>query len=140
MTLLNIGQVAKETGVTVETVRFYEKQGLIAAPQRSDAGYRHYPLDTVKRVQFIKHAKEVGFTLKDIGELLALRQKPGASCADIKLRATQKIEEVDQKLRDLNRIRDALGRMILKCRGRGELSECPILEELDLGENERHAG
>ncbi len=135
MTLLNIGQVAKQTGVTVETVRFYEKQGLIAAPQRTDAGYRQYPLDTVKRVRFIQHAKEVGFTLKDIGELLALRQKPGTSCTDIKLRATQKIEEVDQKIQDLNRIRDALGRMVMKCSGRGDLSECPILEELELDEN-----
>ena len=134
MTLLSIGQVAKQTGVTVETVRFYEKQSLIVAPQRTDTGYRQYPLDTVKRVQFIQHAKEVGFTLKDIGELLALRQRPGTSCTDIKLRATQKIEEVDQKIHDLNRIRDALGRMIMKCSGRGELSECPILEELELGE------
>ena len=134
MALLNIGQVAKQTGVTVEALRFYEKQGLIAAPQRTDAGYRQYPLDAVKRVQFIQRAKEAGFTLKDIGELLALRQKPGTSCADIKLRATQKIEEVDQKIHDLNRIRDALGRMVLKCSGRGELSGCPILEELELEE------
>ena len=132
MMLLNIGQVAKRTGVTVETVRFYEKQGLLAAPQRSDAGYRQYPLETVKRVRFIQHAKDVGFTLKDIGELLALRQEPGTSCTDIKLRATQKIEEVDQKIRDLKRIRDAVGRMVMKCSGRGALSQCPILEELEL--------
>jgi len=134
MRLLNIGQVAERTGVTVEAVRFYEKRGLIAAPQRSDAGYRQYQPETVKRVQFIQRAKEVGFTLKDIGELLALRQKPGTSCADIKLRATQKIEEVDQKIQDLNGIRDALGRMIMKCSGSGTLSECPILEELELDE------
>ena len=134
MTLISIGQVAKQTGVTVEAVRFYEKQGLIAAPQRTDAGYRQYPLDAVKRVQFIQRAKEAGFTLKDIGELLALCQKPGTSCADIKLRATQKIAEVDHKIHDLNRIRDSLGRMVLKCSGRGELSGCPILEELELEE------
>jgi len=134
MMLLNIGQVAKQTGVTVETVRFYEKHGLIAAPQRSDSGYRQYPPETVKRVQFIQHAKEVGFTLKDIGELLALRREPGTTCTDIKLRATQKIEEVDQKIQDLKRIRDALGRMIMKCSGRGTLSQCPILEELELDE------
>jgi Hg(II)-responsive transcriptional regulator len=137
MTLLNIGQIAKQTGVTVETIRFYEKQGLIATPKRSDAGYRQYPSETVKRIHFIQHAKEVGFTLKDIAELLALRQKPGTSCGDIKLRATQKIEEIDQKIQDLKRIREALGRMILKCRGRGALSECPILEELELDESER---
>ncbi len=113
-------------------MRFYEKQGLIAAPQRSASGYRQYPLETVKRVRFIQHAKEAGFTLKDVGEFLSLRREPGTSCADIKLRATQKIEEVDQKIRDLQRIRDALVRMVLKCSGRGALSQCPILEELEL--------
>lgn len=135
MTVLNIGEVAKRTGVTVETVRFYEKQGLIVTPQRSRSGYRQYPAETVKRVRFIQRAKEVGFTLKDVGELLALRREPGTSCAEIKLRATQKIEEVDQKIQDLNRIRDALGRLIMKCSGRGALRECPILEELELDEN-----
>ncbi len=135
MTLLNIGQVAKRTGVTVETLRFYEKQGLIATSQRSDGGYRQYSSDTVKRLRFIQHAKDVGFTLKDIAELLALRQEPGTSCADIKLRATQKIEEVDRKIQDLKRIREALARMILKCRGRGALRECPILEELEIDED-----
>lgn len=134
MNLLNIGQVANRTGVTVETVRFYEKQSLIAKPVRTNAGYRQYPPETVKRVLFIQHAKEVGFALKDIGDLLALRQKPGTSCSDIKFRATQKIEEVDQKIQDLNRIRAALGRMVMKCSGQGDLSECPILEELELDE------
>jgi MerR family mercuric resistance operon transcriptional regulator len=134
MSLLNIGQIAKQTGVTVETVRFYEKQGLIATPERSESGYRQYPEDTLKRVRFIQRAKEAGFTLKDIGELLALRQEPGTSCSDIKLRATRKIEEVDQKMQELKRIRDALGRMIMKCSGRGSLTDCPILEELEFDE------
>ena len=131
MTMLNIGQVAKQTGVTVETVRFYEKQGLIDAPKRSGSGYRQYPQETVKRLRFIQNAKEVGFTLKDISELLTLRQEPGTSCPDIKLRATLKIEEVDRKIRDLNRIRNALARMILKCSAEGPVSQCPLLEELD---------
>ena len=134
MELLNIGQVAKQTGITVETVRFYEKKNLIDAPLRSESGYRQYPLDTVKRVRFIQRAKDVGFTLKDIGELLDLRQVPGTSCTDIKLRATQKIEEVDLKIRDLKKIHDALARMIMKCSGSGALSQCPILEELDIDE------
>lgn len=133
--LLNIGQVAKQTEVTVETIRFYEKQGLIASPQRSDAGYRQYPLETIKRVRFIQHAKEVGFTLKDIGELLALRREPDSSCADIKLRATQKIEDVDKKIQELKRLREALARMVIKCRGLGPLSTCPILDELEFDED-----
>lgn len=134
MTLLNIGEVAKQTGITVETVRFYEKQGLIAAPPRSVSGYRQYPPETVKRVQFIQNAKAVGFTLKDIAELLALHRKPGTSCSDIKLRATQKIEEVEQKIHELQNIRNALGRMIMKCGDGNDLSDCPILEELELDE------
>lgn len=132
MSLLSIGQVAKETGVTVETVRFYEKQGLIDEPSRSESGYRQYPQGTTKRVHFIQHAKEVGFTLKEVAELLALRREPGTSCSDIKIRTTQKIESVDQKIRDLQIIREALSRMILKCSGGDDLSTCPILEELDM--------
>jgi MerR family mercuric resistance operon transcriptional regulator len=131
VTLLTVGQIAERTQVTVETVRFYEKQGLIAAPQRSDSGYRQFPQETVRRVRFIQNAKKVGFTLKDIADLLALRREPGTSCTDIKLRATQKIEEVDRKIQDLNRIRDALERMILSCSGDGAASQCPILEELE---------
>jgi MerR family mercuric resistance operon transcriptional regulator len=132
MELLNIGQVAKQTGVTVETIRFYEKQNLITTPQRTESGYRQYPLDTIKRVRFIQHAKDVGFTLKEVTELLALRRKPNASCTEIKLRTLQQIEEVDQKISDLKKIREALGRMVMKCSGHGALSECPILEELEL--------
>lgn len=131
MELLNIGEVAKRTGITVEAVRFYEKQGLIRAPQRSPGGYRQYTPETVKRVRFIQRAKEVGFTLKDIAELLALRQEPGTSCGDVKLHATRKIEEIDRKIEDLQRIRRALGRMIMKCSGSGGLGSCPILEELE---------
>lgn len=134
MSTLNIGQVAKQTGVTVETIRFYEKKGLIEAPERSDSGYRRYPAEITKRVHFIRRAKEVGFTLSEISELLTLRREPGTSCSDIKLRATQKIESVDQKIQDLQRIRDALARMVLKCQGRGRLQDCPILEELELDE------
>lgn len=131
MAKLTIGQVAKQTGVTVETLRFYEKQGLIETPRRTSSGYRQYPQETVKRVRFIQNAKEVGFTLKDIAELLTLRQEPGTSCPDIKLRASLKIDEVDQKIRDLTRIREALARMIVKCSSEGPVSQCPILEELD---------
>lgn len=132
MGLLNIGEVASQTGVTVEAVRFYEKKNLIDAPLRSESGYRQYPQETVKRIRFILRAKEVGFTLKDIVELLELRREPGTSCTDIKVRASRKIEEVDHKIEDLGRIREALARMIMKCSGNSALSECPILEELDL--------
>jgi MerR family mercuric resistance operon transcriptional regulator len=131
MTQLSIGQLAKATGVTVEALRFYEKQGLVVTPARTDAGYRQYSPETVRRVKFIQHAKEVGFTLNDIGQLLALRQEPGTSCADIKLKATEKIIDVESKIKELQKIREALQRMVLKCTSKSNLSDCPILEELD---------
>lgn len=134
MKLLNIGQLAKKTYVTVETLRFYEKQGLIVTPQRTDSGYRQYPPDTVKRVFFIQRAKEVGFTLKEIKELLFLRRQPGSSCTDVKLRSLEKIEEVDKKIEDLEKIKRALSQMVMRCTGSGDLSGCPILETLDFGE------
>lgn len=134
---LSIGQLARAAGVTVETLRFYEKQGLLATPQRTDSGYRQYPPDSIKRVRFIQHAKQVGFTLNDIGELLALRQGKNTSCADIKARATHKIDQVERKIKELERISDALSRMTQKCSGSGSLSDCPILEELELDEQEQ---
>lgn len=134
MALLNIGKVAKQAEMTVETIRFYEKQGLITPPERNASGYRQYPEETVKRLKFIRHAKEVGFTLNEIAELLALRRSKGASCADIKVRTAEKIELVDEKIRDLKRIRTALISLMMKCTGKGPVSECPILEELELDE------
>ncbi|HSM69056.1 MAG TPA: heavy metal-responsive transcriptional regulator, partial [Xanthomonadales bacterium] len=110
MNLLSIGQVANATGVTVETLRFYEKKRLLDPPGRTPAGYRQYPPETVKRVLFIQRAKEVGFTLKDVTELLSLREQPGTTCSDIRLRASQKVEEVNRKLADLEHIRAALVR------------------------------
>jgi len=131
MTTLNIGQLARQTGVTVETVRFYEKQGLIAAPRRTAAGYRQYPPETVQRLHFIQNAKDVGFTLRDIGELLAMREESGTTCQDIQLRASDKLVEVEQKLRELTRIRNALARLVTKCKAQTVEGECPILAEFD---------
>ena len=131
MTQLSIGQLAKNTGVTVETLRFYEKKGLVTPPVRTDSGYRRYQPETVKRVRFIQRAKAVGFTLNEIAQLLTLKQEPGTSCADIKLKATEKIDDVESKIRELTRIRQALQKMVLKCTGKTDLSGCPILEELE---------
>ena len=133
---LTIGQVAKQTGLTVETVRFYEKKGLILTPERSESGYRQYSSDTLKRLRFILRAKEVGFTLNDIAELLDLRRKPGTTCTDIKLRALAKMEDIDQKMKDLKNIHDSLSQLVLRCSGRGKLSDCPILESLDFEDEE----
>ncbi len=131
MTYLNIGQIAKRTGVTVEAIRFYEKQALLPEPRRSASGYRQYLPETAKRVRFIQRAKELGFSLKEVNALLSLRDTQDGSCADVKVQALQKVSEIEQKIRDLNRIRDALTELAEKCGGRGDLSECPILDALD---------
>ena len=131
MTVLRIGQVAEEAGVTVETIRFYESQTLIPEPPRSEGGYRLYTADAVKRVRFIQRAKGLGFTLNDIHALLELRNKPGTTCAAIKSQTVTKIAQVDDKIRDLTRIRDALSDLVERCVSEATLSECPVLDAPD---------
>jgi MerR family copper efflux transcriptional regulator len=131
MNLLMIGQVARQAGVGVETVRFYERQGLIHEPPRRDSGYRQYSLDTVARLRLIRRAKELGFSLKEIKELLALRADRTTTCADIKGRAEAKITDIEAKIQSLQRIKRALKRVTKDCSGRGPTSACPILDALD---------
>jgi len=128
---LTIGQVARSAGVGVETVRFYERQGLLQEPARKESGYRQYPEDVVARLGFIKRAKELGFSLKEIKDLLALRVDPETTCGEGKRRAEAKIADVEEKIQALQRIKKALVRLTAVCRGRGPTSECPILEALD---------
>ncbi len=126
-----IGQIAKQTGVTVETIRFYESQALIPNPRRAASGYRLYTSETIRRVRFIQRGKELGFSLKDIHALLTLRSEPSAACADIKAQALHKIADVEEKMLDLTRIRRALSDLVEQCDAEAELSECPILDALD---------
>lgn len=131
MPYLRIGQVAKHAGVTVETIRFYESQALIPAPPRTESGYRLYTSETIRRVRFVQRAKELGFSLKDIHAFLTLRNGTGATCADVKAQALQKIAEIEEKIVDLTRIRRALSNLVEQCNAEADLSECPILEALD---------
>jgi MerR family mercuric resistance operon transcriptional regulator len=133
MTRLSIGQVARLAGLGVETVRFYERRGLLAAPERGASGYRQYSEDAVARLRFIRRAKELGFSLKEIHELIALRIDPYASCAEVKERAAAKIADIEVKIRDLQKISKALLRLTASCPGRGPVQGCSILEALDLG-------
>ena len=128
---LTIGQVAKQVGIGVETLRFYERQGLLAQPKRPASGYRQYDDEAVERLGFIRRAKALGFTLGEIRSLLSLRVDPHSTVADVRERARKKVEEVDAKIRDLTAIRDALRKLVKACRGDGPKSECPILEALD---------
>jgi MerR family mercuric resistance operon transcriptional regulator len=128
---LSIGQVAQQAGIGVETVRFYERQGLLEEPARKESGYRQYQEDVVARLRFIKRAKELGFSLKEIKELLALRVDPDTTCAEVKGRALAKIADVEEKIQDLQRIKRALTKLTAVCRGSGPTSECPILDALN---------
>lgn len=133
---VTIGQLAKAAGVGVETVRFYEREGLLVEPPRRRSGYRQYPREAIARVRFIRRAKDLGFTLKEIAELLALRIAPDKSCADVRAIANAKIADVEAKIHDLTRIKGALETLARACRGKGPTSECPILDAIVQTEGE----
>ena len=132
---LTIGKLAKQVGIGIETVRFYERQGLIDPPPRTDSNYRIYPEDEVARLKFIKRAKSLGFTLHEIKELLLFRHDPHATKADIKDRTLTKIKDIEEKIIDLTRIKTALEHLASSCDGHGPLSECPILNALETGDS-----
>lgn len=131
MTTLTRGELAKRCEVNFETIRYYEQQGLIPQPSRTVSNYRVYDEDTVRRVRFIKRAQELGFTLKEIKDLLSLRAAPGAGCADVYERAEVKIQSIDEKIRTLKAMRRALSKLMSECTGRGGITECPILDALE---------
>ena len=124
-----IGQVARASGVGVETVRFYERQKILPKPNGS--GYRLYLPDTVARLRFIKRAQALGFSLEEIGELLALRASPRSTCGQLRRKAEAKCTEVDGKISELRRLRKALDGLIGECSGEGPVSRCTILANLE---------
>lgn len=127
---LTIGELARRADVGVETVRFYERRGLVLPPPRTGSGYRQYPEETVDRLRFIQRAKELGFSLREIDELISLRLVPDASCTEVRARAEAKIADIDARLRDLERMRASLARLVAACDAGGDGSPCPILEAL----------
>ncbi len=131
MEILSIGQVAKRAGVGVETVRFYEREGLLEEPPRRVSGYRQYSEQVVTRLHFIKSAQQLGFTLKEISELLQLRVDAQTSCEEVKGRTEVKLAEVERKMVELQRMRQALLQVASLCTGEGPASACPMLEALD---------
>ncbi len=128
---LTIGRLARLGGVNLETIRYYEREGLLPKPPRTEAGYRLFPSETARRLRFIKRAQELGFSLGEIRELLALRMKPGTKREHIRARAETKIADIEQKIRTLEAMKKTLRKMTERCDGCGPLSECPILESLD---------
>ena len=127
MDSLTIGKVAREAGVNVETVRYYERRGLVERPARRRGAYRVYPPETVGRIRSIKRAQQLGFSLEEIRELLAMRVNAKARCGDVLAQAERKIEEIDAKIESLRAVRQSLGRLTEACRMEQPVTECPIL-------------
>lgn len=129
---MTISRAAERAGVGVETIRFYERRGLIEQPQKPhDGGYRCYDDTIVERIRFIRQAQELGFSLRQIAELLSLRADPTADCSDVRMQAVCKRDEVDRKIAQLTHIRAALDELIDTCPGGGALRACTIIDALD---------
>jgi Hg(II)-responsive transcriptional regulator len=131
MDTLSIGQVARRAGVGVETVRFYEREGLLEEPPRRTSGYRQYSEEVVTRLHFIKRAQKLGFSLKEISELLLLRVDAQTSCDEVKERTEAKLAEVERKLVELQHMRQALLQVASLCTGQGPAGRCPMLDALN---------
>ena len=127
---MKIGQLAKHAGAGIDTVRFYERQGLLPPPQRQASGYRQYDDSDVARLRFIRRAKTLGFTLVEIRELLALSGRREDDMAGLKEAAIEKLADVEARLVELTRIKDGLQTLVASCPGHGPLDRCPILAAL----------
>jgi Hg(II)-responsive transcriptional regulator len=136
---LRIGEVARKSGVNIQTLRYYERRGLVEAPGRTAAGYRLYGLETVRLIRFIRRAQDLGFTLKEIKELVALRDTRGRKRSEVRALAETKVRHIDQKLSRLQAMRSALQTMVDMCVCRRSNPACPILEALDDARDEMAA-
>jgi len=130
MGTMTIGRLADAAGVNVQTVRYYERRGLLPAPPRTAAGYREYAESDVARIGFIRRAQRLGFTLNEIDELLSIRIAPDTTRTDVRRRVAAKIDDVETKIADLERIRGALTHIAGACEMHGPLGHCPFLEAL----------
>jgi len=132
---MRIGELSKSTGFQIETLRYYEKQGLLKPVSRTESGYREYDRESLKQLRFIKQAKSVGFSLNEIAELLTLRvERDQHSCGDVKEIAEQKITQIDNKINELKYMRKALHKITDACCGGSEpATSCTILNALDSG-------
>lgn len=137
MSSLKIGEVAKRAEVGVETIRFYEREGLLAQPQRRPSGYRQYDETVVDRIRFIRRVKELGFTLQEIKELLGLWFDATTRCAHVRERARRKLVDIDEKIRSLQQMKRSLNRIIRQCAEQDSLDGCPLWRGLDPVDRER---
>ena len=128
---MKIGELATRAGVPIDTVRYYERQGLLPQPPRQPSGYHSFQASDVVRLRFVKRAKALGFTLQEVRDLLALSSRREDDMGSLKQAAQQKLAGVEAKLAELTRIRDGLRTLVQACPGHGALEACPILHALD---------
>lgn len=127
---MQTGEVAARAGVNIQTLRYYERRGLLGRPPRTESGYRRYSEDAVRIVRFVKRAQELGFTLDEAEQLLRLRRVTPAQQSSVRALATAKVADIESKMRQLAAMRAALQEMLSACCSDGAL-ECPILEALE---------
>lgn len=137
---MKIGEVAAEAGVSVQTVRFYERSGILPEPPRSPSGYRSYGQDDLQRVRFVRRAKELGFTLSEVRELLDLRVDPRRTADDVRSRAEVKIQTTRSKIRDLQRIEHALQHLVDSCQAHGSPDACALMHAIGAEYHEPEGG
>lgn len=128
---MRIGELAERAGVNLQTIRYYEREGLLPEPPRLDSGYRLFPDSAVRRVRFIKRAQEIGFSLSEIRQLLSLRIDAGRERAEVRALVQAKMADIDGRIRTLKAMKMALNTLTERCSGCGPASDCPILESID---------
>jgi MerR family mercuric resistance operon transcriptional regulator len=128
---MTVGALAKQAGVKIDTIRYYERHGLLPKPPRTNSGYRTFTHASVERLRFIKQAQALGFTLNEVKQLLALRLNPGMTCIDVRKRAQAKLTDIQQKIDSLHAMKRALQQLVSVCAADGPASECSFLANLD---------
>jgi Hg(II)-responsive transcriptional regulator len=126
-----IGELAKQAKLNTQTIRYYERRRLLLPSERSASGYRFYTSAELKRILFIKNAQDLGFTLKEIQELLSLRTKSSLSCGSVQKKAEKKLEDIRDKMRALNKMERVLVELVSDCKSKNLSSSCPILDKME---------
>jgi MerR family copper efflux transcriptional regulator len=137
MKSMHIGGLAAQANVSVDTVRYYERAELLPSPSRTASGYRTYPAGTVERLQFIRRAKDLGFSLEEIRDLLALSDQRGTGVSEIREIAARRLADVEARLAEFSRLRDGLKRLVDACPGHGDPGACPIVNAFKDARDER---
>lgn len=127
---MKIGELARQSGLPIDTIRFYERQGLVPPPARTSSNYRQYQPEVCRRLRFIRKARELGFTLEEIGELLELSEASWEDAGAVLERAQAKLHQLEERIREMQGMKKSLERLVQACSGHGPRAECPILEAL----------